>query len=221
MPPKVSKASKPSKSSKESKESKESKIEIVDESEPELDEVSDTDQPDDTDVYVSDYDETPAAVKEDVDEKEDDTIESEKGKDKKPKKVFNPLLALERDDDDDEGEDGLIEWDESENLEIEEQIKVKEKIYKIITPNDRQSSDYLSKPECARLIGDRTRHIDNGAQPYIDITGMTSSMEIAYNELLQKKIPMGVIRHIGSGYVEIWHMWELNLPRLPPLEFFL
>ena len=91
----------------------------------------------------------------------------------------------------------------------------------VVKPEDRTTSERLSNFECARILGDRARHIDNGARPYIDTTNFTSSLEIAYAELMQKKIPMAIIRHIGNNSVEIWRLRDMLLPKLPPASHFI
>lgn len=189
------------------------------------DDVSDTELPaeDAADEYNSDYEQGAVPIKkvkvEDVSDDEEATVEvKEEKKKQQQQRLINPLIKL---GDSDDEEEGPIEWDETENIEIAEQIGQNERTLKFVPANERLTSERLTRAECAELIGQRWRHIDNGAPPYIDITNMTSTQEIAYNEFLQKKIPMGIIRTIGMGWVERWYLHECVLPRLPPVETFL
>lgn len=70
--------------------------------------------------------------------------------------------------------------------------------------------------EFTRVLGDRATHLDNGASPNIDITGMTSSIEIAYHELIAKKIPMTISRRLGGRNVDILNVSDMDLPNHPP-----
>lgn len=95
------------------------------------------------------------------------------------------------------------------------------KHFKVVDPEERVTSDRLSLFECARMIGEYAKHLDNGAQTTSDIQNCTSSLEIAYRDLLAKKIPMAVIRHVGQNKVEVWKLKEMILPDLPPLSYFM
>lgn len=90
----------------------------------------------------------------------------------------------------------------------------------VIPPDERTTSERMSLFECGRVLGDRARHIDNKARPNVDTKNATSSLEIAYIELKQKRIPMAVIRKVGLGAVEIWRVKEMTLPKLPPIDYF-
>jgi DNA-directed RNA polymerase I, II, and III subunit RPABC2 len=132
--------------------------------------------------------------------------------------------------DDDLPADSDIEDDASKDLDIVEYMDeddieppVPEIIrnYMVIKPENRTTSERLSNFECARVLGERARHIDNGATPYIDTSNFTSSLEIAYTELVQKRIPMAVIRYVGHNSVEIWRLRDMIIPKLPPSGFFI
>jgi hypothetical protein len=201
--------------------------------ESELSEHSDDEKQDLEDDYVSDYEEKAEpqsdVKKPPVDSDDEGPVaevaaepaeaEVEEKVVPKVKKLFATGAVAPSGDSDDEGEDAIVEWDDAEGADAGEPTD--RKTYTFVPDDERRSSERLSLPECARLLGDRVRHIDNGAPVYIDITNMTSSQEIAYNELLQKRIPMGILRHIGLGYVERWYLREMILPRLPPVETFL
>jgi DNA-directed RNA polymerase subunit K/omega len=92
---------------------------------------------------------------------------------------------------------------------------------KVVAPELRETSERMSLFEVSRVIGDRARHIDNKARPNVDTTNCTSSLEIAYMELMQRKIPFAVIRKVGQGWVEVWRCKEMVIPKLPPIEYFM
>ena len=58
---------------------------------------------------------------------------------------------------------------------------------------------FLTKYEKVRIIGTRAEQLEAGAPPVIDIGNLTSSIEIAENELKERKIPMVVIRNMPNG----------------------
>lgn len=128
-----------------------------------------------------------------------------------------------------------IELDETEIMTFVDEVEEAEKkgdhivgtkpegsirIYTIVKPEDRISSERLSLFECARILGDRARHLDNGAPPYVDTTKLRSSLEIAYTELISKKIPMCIVRHRSATSVEIWRLREMTLPSIPSIDWF-
>ena len=65
--------------------------------------------------------------------------------------------------------------------------------------------------EATRIIAERAAHLEAGAVPYIDITDMTSAIEIAHNEYINKKIPFILHRKIGDNLIESIPIHELEL----------
>jgi DNA-directed RNA polymerase subunit K/omega len=126
-------------------------------------------------------------------------------------------------DPDDEDED--VEW----TLDVDEDDNKQTgmtRYYRILKGDDRGTTERLSTYEAGRVIGDRASHLDNGATAYIDTKNYTSSIEIAYDELIQRKLPMAILRHVGQGEdnvleVEKWKLKEMTLCSLPPREWFI
>lgn len=123
-------------------------------------------------------------------------------------------------------EDGDDEEDEPEDDEIiildDDEDTTAAVIYNKIVPDDqRKTTDYLTRFECGRVIGDYSRALANGATPYIDITNMTNEYEIAYNSLLQRKIPFQILRKIGKNEFEKWKLSEMQITDLPPISVFM
>jgi DNA-directed RNA polymerase subunit K/omega len=94
-----------------------------------------------------------------------------------------------------------------------ENLNLREIVTTMVKPINRTTSERLSLFEYARVLGERARHIDNGAMPYIDTVNMSSSEEIAYNEIIQKRLPMAVLRRMGSGMVELWEVKDMIIPQ--------
>lgn len=61
------------------------------------------------------------------------------------------------------------------------------------------------------LIGKRATQIANGAIPNIEVKPGMSIIQIAEEELKQRKIPMIIKRTIGD-YVEYWKLQDMILP---------
>lgn len=160
---------------------------------------------------------------------QEDHIQSDKKDDKiKQKDSDDDEKDVESDDERDADVDDIVDFDvmdypdeEAVGDEIDPPRPELVKNRKVVDPMRRETSDRLSLYECARVLGDRARHIDNKARPNVDTKNCTGSLEIAYMELMQKRIPMAVIRKVGLGQVEIWRVKEMIIPKLPPIEYFM
>ena len=167
----------------------------------------DTTSPDDDDME-EDYDApaTPAKPKKDgdaVDDEDADDFTELKDSDTE----IEPAVEII---------DDIVYDDEEIEPPVHEIIKT----ITVVAPDERRTSERLSIFECGAMIGNRSRHINNGATPLVDASAMTSSLEIAYHELIQKKIPMSTVRTVGKKRVEIWRLSEMVVPKLgPPEEF--
>lgn len=60
-------------------------------------------------------------------------------------------------------------------------------------------AEQLTKYERARVIGTRATQISNGAEPMVDTTDMMDPVKIAEKELLEKKLPIEVVRPLPNG----------------------
>ena len=80
------------------------------------------------------------------------------------------------------------------------------------TGQSRRSSNVMTKFEFSKLIGARATQLNTGAPPYIELTSIhTTSIIIAYHELLEKKCTFFIKRKIGDIY-EIWNPNEMVIP---------
>ncbi|CCA61415.1 hypothetical protein AV955_gp058 [Diadromus pulchellus ascovirus 4a] len=62
---------------------------------------------------------------------------------------------------------------------------------------------YLTKYEKARVLGERTKQINAGAQIFVERLCDDSDFDVALRELEQRKMPLIVRRHINNSYVDI------------------
>ena len=82
----------------------------------------------------------------------------------------------------------------------------------IITDGLHKTIPWLTKYERARVLGLRTKQLNNGADAFIEIPpGMINGNKIAIEELNQKKVPFIVRRPIPNGGTEYWRLEDLEL----------
>ena len=71
---------------------------------------------------------------------------------------------------------------------------------------------FLTKYEKARIIGERAKQIDAGAQPLVEIdTNILDGYLIALKELDEKKLPFIIKRPLPSGGCEYWKLQDLEV----------
>lgn len=68
--------------------------------------------------------------------------------------------------------------------------------------NNNNKMHKLTKFEISRVIGIRAEQIANGAPACIDTNGMTDPIDIAEQELLQKKSPISILREMPNGKIQ-------------------
>ncbi len=70
---------------------------------------------------------------------------------------------------------------------------------------------FLTKYEKARILGERAKQLDAGAQPFIQVDPtVIDSYLIAVSELERKKIPFIVKRPLPNGGCEYWKLKDLE-----------
>ena len=70
----------------------------------------------------------------------------------------------------------------------------------------------MTKYESTRILGQRAKQIENGAQPLVPMSdNIIDSYIIAQNELKEKKIPFIIRRPIPNGGSEYWYAYDLEL----------
>lgn len=153
------------------------------------------------------------------DDEEDDNKNDEKEK-SLPFDILDDLDALDLDAEHDiDSEEEIEEEDMEEHPFVDDEKNLNVNRSTIVPDHLRQTSDFMTQMEFAKVWGNRSRDIDNGAQIYIDPSNYRSTMEIALHELKQGLVPMTIVRRVGVNKVEHWKVNELNLPKLPPLRW--
>jgi DNA-directed RNA polymerase subunit K/omega len=82
-----------------------------------------------------------------------------------------------------------------------------------IVPNEsRRTRPVITRFEATAIIGQRATAIANGAKVYIQIPKEieTDVIKIAKYELEKKETPMYILRKLGNGKYEKWHIKELS-----------
>jgi len=71
---------------------------------------------------------------------------------------------------------------------------------------------YLTKYEKTRILGQRTKQIENGAKPFVKVPeNIVEAYIIAELELKEKKIPFIIRRPIPGGGSEYWRLKDLEV----------
>jgi len=61
----------------------------------------------------------------------------------------------------------------------------------------------MNKYEHARILAERAKQLENGAEPTVDITGLDDALRIAQKELREGVIPLSIKkREITNGFFE-------------------
>jgi DNA-directed RNA polymerase I, II, and III subunit RPABC2 len=62
----------------------------------------------------------------------------------------------------------------------------------------------LTKYEKAKILGTRAVQLMNGSKPMVDTRGETNALRIASMELLNRKMPLKVVRRNPDGSINIY-----------------
>jgi len=171
----------------------------------------------------------------DEDESENEDISSNPAitvpKSKKTSKItVDPILdedEYENDDDDEEDENYLQKFDSeiSKNYISEQHPECAihnydeiSKLTIIVRDNDgiivdplHKTLPFMTKYERARVLGQRGKQIECGANPLIKVPeGIIDAHIIAELELQQKKIPFIIRRPLPNGGIECWRFCDLE-----------
>jgi len=111
------------------------------------------------------------------------------------------IIGDDDDDDDDDDEENII----NNNIEFDDDDNKEKKIF------EKKTFNYLTKYERCFILGIRIQQIMNNSPIFIntDILDIINPFNIAYEELLQKKIPFKIKRKLPNGNVEIWDLEDL------------
>jgi len=83
----------------------------------------------------------------------------------------------------------------------------------VITPSElRRTSEIMTQAEYTRVISERAKQIENGADIFIESGNEIDPIKIAKNEIKKKQSPMQIKRKISPYIYEIWTVNELVIP---------
>ncbi len=160
--------------------------------------------------YESDIEEYESGEEDidDIEEQEEETIENLDDELEKDKEEDG-----EEDEEEVEEEDDMSEYFESTIIpqtEVKNFLSTIEEVANDQTKN-RRTLPILSKYEKAKIIGIRAQQISMGSYVYLDnIYGMTSPLDIAKEELRQKRTPLIVRRNIGGRKGNVFEDWRIE-----------
>ena len=172
----------------------------------------------------------------DLDEEEDIEYDDEDEKDELEETEYKPLALQsfpdldeeDEDDDDEEDENYLQKFGEDiqktivqdhhpelhihNNEEIDALTTVvRDANGQIIDPL-HQTIPFVSRYERARVLGERAKQLNSGAEPFIEIDEtMIDGYVIALKEFEEKKIPFIIQRPLPSGASEYWKLKDLEI----------
>jgi len=81
----------------------------------------------------------------------------------------------------------------------------------ILAPENRRTSEFMTKFECCNLISLRAKQIEDGGPIFVDEGELTDPREIAKLEIQQRKCPLSIIRYITDTIVEEWDANEMGV----------
>lgn len=141
---------------------------------------------------------------------------------------FDDNMSDEETDDDADDEEYLKKFEEGLNESIIQQyhpellmhnVEETEALCKVVRDETGHIIDplhttlpFITKYEKARVLGERARQIENGAQTFIEIEPtLIDSYLIAVREFEAKKIPFILRRPLPNGGCEYWNLKDLEI----------
>lgn len=181
---------------------------------------------DDNDFSEIDIDEEP----QDDDDEDDEESDSDDEEEEEAKKELTKekVLETEEEENSDTDDNYLQKFDEEitnnyilENHQEEivqnyAEILTLSKIVKDVEGNIidqfHRTNPILSKYEKTKVLGQRTKQLNNGAKPLIKLSeNIIDSYIIAEMELKEKKIPFIIRRPLANGASEYWTLQDLEI----------
>jgi DNA-directed RNA polymerase subunit K/omega len=85
----------------------------------------------------------------------------------------------------------------------------------IVKPENRITSEIMSKYEYTEVISHRARQIENGGTMFCELTEATDDpIRMAELEVEQKRCPLSILRMYNLNWGEIWCVNEMGVPDL-------
>lgn len=170
---------------------------------------------------------------EDDEDNNDDDDEEDNNEEKNTKNINLPITLndyVSSDDDEDDvyddnefkkidqetKQDYLLQYHQESKIHNFDEILALTKIARnkknIIIDELHKTIPMLTKYEKTRILGERTKQINNGSKPFVDVANdIIDGYLIAMKELEEKKIPFIIRRPIPSGGSEYWHLKDLEV----------
>ena len=97
-------------------------------------------------------------------------------------------------------------------IEVEQLSRVTRDADNRIIDENHRTVPILSKYERTRILGLRSRQINSGAPPFVNVEeNIIDGYVIAQRELQEKKIPFIIKRPISNGKFEYWRLEDLEI----------
>lgn len=115
--------------------------------------------------------------------------------------------------DDDNDADNDVDVETEEKTELTERYEYqpvvrKEIVY--VTPENRVTSEIMTRYEYTEVISIRAKHIEDGGQCFTDVGNITDPIEMAEKELRDRKCPLDITRMLSDNVAELWHVNEMG-----------
>jgi DNA-directed RNA polymerase subunit K/omega len=127
---------------------------------------------------------------------------------------IKPVKEDDDDDDEDQGDD-----DEKQDrmlpkkrTHIYHQVPEYTEI-KMVSSEDRVTSEYMTIYEFAMVVGTRATHIASGSILYTDPDGLYDPRDIAKKEIAEGKCPLSITRKVSPTMLEVWEVNEMIKPQ--------
>ena len=186
------------------------------------DEDDEDDEEDDMDGGGDDSDE-------DANDKDDnEKHNSKKDKNKNVNRITTNPIIIDDDDDDDDDDVYLQKFNQELNNTYINQFHPEclihnsdeiDKLSRVIRDNNNiivdplhKTNPYLTKYERTRILGQRAKQLETGANPFVRVPeNIIDCLIIAELELKEKKIPFIIKRPIPGGAFEYWKLKDLEI----------
>lgn len=116
----------------------------------------------------------------------------------------------EEDDEDDEVSEVSVP---KKRMHVYHQIQDSTEI-KIVPPEKRVTSEYMTIYEYAMIVGTRATHIAEGSILYTSPNGLYDPRDIAKKEIAENKCPLSITRQVSPTMIEVWEVNEMIKPQM-------
>lgn len=80
-----------------------------------------------------------------------------------------------------------------------------------LRPEQRITSEMITKFEICRIISIRSKQIEKDNVVFTDVTGLTDPIKMAEKEIYDRKCPLSIIRKLNENVAEKWDVNEMIL----------